>query len=403
MNISIDKGIKYLSDNIVNSCGLYIILWLIYYLQGFAYSKGGVISKCSLALILAITLYTSFKYFIVYHGNDYSKKLLLLLLMFSIYGGFHMLFDEQMILAGKPYEKFKYLQYIYLSILPVFSFSYFVLEGKLNVKLIVFFIPIFILITVAQYIENRQVRLEMVIKNGGSSHAELTNNVAYVFLSILPLTTLIKNIFIKYFYLFVLMVFIFLGMKRGSIFIGSLLFLYITIKTVQNSPRNMKFFVLLLTLLFLLLVSSYLDAKLSDSHYFQYRLNKTLQGDSNGRSSLFGVFWEEFKYSPSLIQQLFGNGADSTIRIGGNFAHNDWLEILTNQGLFGIVVYLFYWFSFIRLYFRSKGVEPAHMMVTMVLCVCFLKTLFSMSYGDMDIFLGIGVAWSSTYINEYCK
>lgn len=74
MNISIDKGIKYLSDNIVNSCGLYIILWLIYYLQGFAYSKGGAISKCSLALILAITLYTSFKYFIVYHGNDYSKK-----------------------------------------------------------------------------------------------------------------------------------------------------------------------------------------------------------------------------------------------------------------------------------------------------------------------------------------
>ena len=60
----------------------------------------------------------------------------------------------------------------------------------------------------------------MVIKHGGSSHAELTNNVAYVFLSILPLTTLIKNIFIKYFYLFVLMVFIFLGMKRGSCSFG---------------------------------------------------------------------------------------------------------------------------------------------------------------------------------------
>ena len=29
-----------------------------------------------------------------------------------------------------------------------------------------------------------------------------------------------------------------------------------------------------------------------------------------------------------------------------NFAHNDWLEILTNQGLVGVVIYGFYWVCF---------------------------------------------------------
>lgn len=389
---------KNLLEAINNRCGFYIMAWILYYLQGIVYPRGGIISKFALIFFMLTSFYTTFKLVKTSKLNGYIKNLWLLLLMFTFYGIVYIISGIQYKIDGTPYAQTEYLKFIYFSILPIFSFSYFFKTGKLTTRGIEAFIPIFLFVIIAKYFYVQVSRLEIVIENGGSSEAEITNNAAYYFLSLIPLLPLCKSLIERYLYLIIVVLFIFMGMKRGCILIGVCATIYLVKNTIKNASSKIRNSAIFISIFFLCISIYYLSIFIESSDYFQHRLESTLSGDSNGRSDLIGILWKHYIDDSTIIEQLLGNGADATLAIAGNFAHNDWIELLTNQGLLGVAFYAAYWYSFYKLCTKSKPYNQEHMILVLAFFVCFAKTLFSMSYGDMDIFLGIAIAYASSNV-----
>ena len=111
-----------------------------------------------------------------------------------------------------------------------------------------------------------------------------------------------------------------------------------------------------------------------------------MNGDASQRGVLHPFFWENFLYRANAVQMLFGYGANGTIKLTFNYAHNDWLEILTNQGLFGVIIFFYYWFAFFySANFRNLSRE-SRFTLNLIIIMYFIKTFFSMSIGNMTIY-----------------
>ena len=50
---------------------------------------------------------------------------------------------------------------------------------------------------------------------------------------------------------------------------------------------------------------------------FQRRVEDTIAGNTSGREDLVGYLWNHFRDNASIVDQLFGNGADSTVELEG--------------------------------------------------------------------------------------
>ena len=57
-----------------------------------------------------------------------------------------------------------------------------------------------------------------------------------------------------------------------------------------------------------------------------------MEGGSSGRDELLTNSLDYYLNNESIIQQIFGLGANGTLSVAGNGAHNDWVELLVNQG-----------------------------------------------------------------------
>ena len=90
---------------------------------------------------------------------------------------------------------------------------------------------------------------------------------------------------------------------------------------------------------------------------------------------------------------MLGSGANATINIAGNYAHNDWLEIAVNNGLIGIVIYVVYWISLFKTCRNAKLYPKYYLILTTFIIIVFMETLFSMSYNSQPIYITSVLAW----------
>ena len=217
----------------------------------------------------------------------------------------------------------------------------------------------------------------------GSLAEETTNNAGYLFLSLIPIWVVYRRKpLLQYAGLAFCMAFILMGMKRGAILIGGVVVLYLIWQIIKNARDKQRVIVILLTAVLAVVGVYFVIDMMTSSDYFMQRLEATKEGNSSGRDSLYSFFWTYFTEKADAIQYLFGRGANGTLEIYYNYAHNDWLEIAVNQGLLGIIVYAVYWKKFYSTWRQSTNIE-AKTILALVGIIYFAQTLFSMSYGDM--------------------
>lgn len=97
------------------------------------------------------------------------------------------------------------------------------------------------------------------------------------------------------------------------------------------------------------------------------------------------------------MTQLFGRGTAQTVMIAGNYAHNDWLEFLTDNGLLGALLYLT---TIVSLFFYRRKIQkgsPMRCAFMIVLLFWFIKSIFSMGMGIMG---GISMMLLGTIIGN---
>ena len=378
-------------NKIVNQCNIYISLWCIYYLQGTLYASGSMLSQAILAVLLVISFYNANLVNKHYKIPVFFKGLNLLLVMFTLYGVI-LIARNQIIKVGfTTVSNYTYLKQIYISLLPIYSAYLYALKGQLTKNSISKWIFLWLITAVAQYYHyERQALAEFI-----SNRTEITNNSGYIFLSLLPaLVILNKKIVIQFAFLLCCLSFIFMSMKRGAIIVGVLAFFYFMYRAYKTSSHKVKKYIVLFSLLAIVFSVYFVMDIMAESDYFIQRIENTLEGNTSERDTLYSLYWNHFINETNILKFLFGNGANGTLNIHTDYAHNDWLEILNNQGLVGALIYVYFFVCFIKSWLVSRKIDPvAFSAIGMILLVVFMKTLFSMSYGNWDIYISLSMGY----------
>ena len=384
----------------VNACLIYTLLWCLYSLQGTLYNSGGIVSKLLLLILLLWSLYSC--YLVNTQNRKQSlpyfiKAVNVFLIMATVYGGILMISGQTLYITEGEYKavaKFQYLKDIYMSLLPLYAFYYYAQRGKLNINQIFFLLLLFIGIAWSRYFRSNADNLAMAMAMG-STREEFTSNAGYSFLAIMPLLLFWdRKPLLQYLLLLVCIGGIILCMKRGAILIGAVCFVYFMYSTIKSTKGATRFVVVLLSILAIIGTFWIIQEMLSTSDYFVSRIEKTVKGDSSNRDILYANLWEVFINEPNPLKIIFGRGANATLTVGMNYAHNDWLELAINQGFLGIGIYIYY---FIALFRDARRVRKINKVCSNVLLISwfilFSKTLFSMSYASVGIvqMLAIGL------------
>lgn len=374
--------------NIKSFCStsnVYIALWLIYNMQEvFFGEKGTLFSRIILLCLVLSSLYYMAFTLTRYRITPYLRGLTILLSLFTVYG----------VAAFFVASNVSYIQSIYISLLPIFPFYVFTRKQILRRRQIQWWIVVFFITTTFQFFQNQE-EMVMTSLEAGSEKEEFTNNVGYLFLALLPLLVFLnEKQLLQFVGLAFVMTFVVLGMKRGAIFIGVICVIWFLYNSLHLANRKRKTAVILLSMALIIVSMYYVNYMLENSEYFNYRIQETLRGNSSGRNEIYSYFYNYFILEADPLSFLFGGGADKTVNLLGQHAHNDWLEIAVNQGLLGIFIYFFYRYNFYMIWKRSRWNAEIFMVLGLSFIIHFLKTAFSMSYNDMSLY--------STICMGYC-
>lgn len=379
----------------LNACDYYIAIWSLYYLQGVLYPQGIINRLLQLIMILWAGIITikSLKYAF---KSPFLKVTLCLVLMYCIYGGWIIVFGNVPNKYGWAPPTYIYLQVSLNSLLPIFLFFYYTKKGLVNTNIIIRYSIIFLLVSIVMFYKNKYSLMEKL------NNEEITNNMGYLFLSLLPLAFFFnKRPILQYILLAIIGIFILMGMKRGAILIGSISIVFFLYSSFKSANKKKKIGIVLLSIGIIIGGIYYISDMMQTSDFFMRRIEQTLEGDTSNRDTIYGSIWKTFLNESNIFYFVFGRGADASIGIVGNYAHQDWLETLINNGIIGGLILLSFFVVMAKTAYKQRHRFPKYMYYSflLVLFISFAKTIFSMSIQDMHIsqtlLLGYFAYWST--------
>lgn len=377
----------WLNKYLKNPCVWYILTWILYLLQGTLYESGSRISQFLLLVILLVSVRHTYRVFNMHQTSIFFKGLNALILMYTFYG-LLLFITDGVTTRGlvMKIDSFNYLKEYYMALLPIYSCYYYARKGYLTRDVLVFFAIVFVVVSILVYYRIQHELLEKILLKGGT-RTETTNNAGYIILSVIPaLLILHKKPVIQYIAIGVCVVFVFLAMKRGAILCLSLFLMMFIWRKMNRLKGSKRFLTLVIVMIGMYLLTIFVEQRMETSDYFNDRIEQTMEGDSSERDLLYKGFLQHYFEKAGLFHQIFGYGAYGTIKVSVNFAHNDWLEILTNQGLLGIIIFI----TFTVYFYRASRYRKYHtesQFALLVIFVLFLpQTFFSAGITNTTIF-----------------
>lgn len=352
----------------------------------------GIINQGIQVLIMGWAIYEASVYMLPQRELPLMLKATsLLMFMYIVYGSIF-------IILGADYFKSPsiYLKSFLNSFLPLFLFYKYAAKGYLDEKRIRVYFLIFLCMIIPQFYHAEEVVLQ-ALKKKGSSRTEITNNTGYYFVSLFPMLFFwYKNRIIQYASLSIVLLFVLLGMKRGAIGIAGICTLWFLWNSVKNSTsRKHRYQTVTFGLAMVLMAIGAITYQMSNSEYFQERIEDTQEGKTSGRDRIYTNLLDAMIDDQSYTHLLVGRGAYSTITIVHKMAHHDWLETACNNGLLGVFIVSIFFFAFLKTAKNAQVViQPEYKMCMMMLFfTCFAKTWFSMSLENMPIYVTILIGY----------
>lgn len=391
--------IKTLSN--INRCDMYFASWCLYYLQGTLYPESSSLSKILFIINMAIASYYVFHVNKHYKIPALLKSINILLILFTIYGiALYLEYGLLINIHGEILDNNLYLKAIYLSLFPIYPFYEFSIKGYITKEKLRFWTIIFFVVTTCSFFYEEQKRIAMLLETG-SNFDGVTNNTSYMFLSLIPFLVLFRGKpVIQYVGLSYCLYFVFIGMKRGAILIALICLCFFIYDNYKNSSSKRKFFLFLLTLVFLFIGFKFISDKLFQNDYFQDRLYDTLEGNSSGRDEIYTNIWDTFLHA-DIINAIFGFGAQGSFIQTGKFAHSDWLELLINNGILGFCLYFYFWKQYYMTWSKTNNINIKNI-IGLLFLIFFIKSFFSMSYASYTYYTNclLGYCLANQSINK---
>lgn len=373
-------------DNILHFiCNIYIAVWLLYNFHwmgvGILFPFFESISNLLLALNLVISVFFSAIVWTDYRQNTFFRYTNFLLFLFVFYGLFSVLESPRVAVAQGGYIKSgTYMVAALRSFLPLYTFFFFSLKGCVTEKTMKIWFWVYLAQTILIYFASRQLMGLL------SSDEMLTNNVGYMFTELFPFVFFFrKSVIIQILIAFSFWALTFISIKRGAILVCSLAAIYMLQNQYKHVSTAKKSIITGIVVAMFFIGTAWVEHLYSSSTVLQHRVEKTLEGNSSGRDHIASFLLDQY-FSSDILHLLFGYGADGTLRVI-KYAHNDWLELLYNQGIIGFIAYFAFWLTWYKLWRneRRNKTEIAYLLGLLFIC-SFPKTLFSMWYSMANLF-----------------
>lgn len=357
----------------------YYLIWVIYPIfNSFYVSTGGTFL---VLLFFGITgLFCSLYVLFNYKQSYFFKMIYLFVFFLSLYGFYSFILDDAF--YWRAFDVLvpsnRYIVWLYTAMLGIFPTYLFTKKGYVDETFIkkIFFLFLFsgVFVMAMEYKE-RNIVIEMLDKDG------FTNTTSYILLSVMPFILLFRQkIKIQYFLLAFICVLLVLSFKRGAIFLGSIcsiFFIFFGVSYKTKKQRNVALVCSIFLFLGLFLFVSYL---LDTSIFFNQRVENTLEGNTSGRDVYASVLMNHFLNETTSLEFFFGGGAMKTLTVNISFAHNDWIALLIEQGLVGVLLFALYWSSYIYTWLKLRYNRQLFTAIGMLLFIGFGKTFFSVYY-----------------------
>ena len=389
---------------------LYYLVWAIYPIFNSYYASTG--GTFLVLLFFGLTgLYCSLYVLFCYRPSYFFRAIFIFVLFLSLYGFYSLFLDDP--IYWKAFDKFiptnRYVAWLYTSMLGLFPTYLFAKCGYVDEYFIkkVFYLFVFssVFVMLKEYRE-RNVMMDMMNRDG------FTNTTSYVLLSLMPFILLFKQkIKIQYLLLVFFVALLVLSFKRGAIFLGfvsTAFYMFFGVNFQNKKQRNVA---LACSIVFFLGLFLFVSHLLETNAFFNWRVEKTLEGYSSGRDVYARVLMDYFVNETNSLEFFWGSGAMSTLSINVSFAHNDWIALLIEQGLVGVFLYVLYWCFFVYTWLKLRNNKQLFTAVGMLLFIGLGKTFFSVYYlpfapdgfvstGYYAVALGYFLALSETNIQK---
>ena len=356
-----------------------LVIITLYFLQGWLFDHGSLVSQGIVALWLIIDIVYLLKYLRLRLLEPVGRIFLVFWALQTITWLFTPLLTENSIYriswAG-TYSIYKNISIVFLTYFPFFIFSYKNVVDEKRLKTLS-------LLSLLCLIGAFFITLNESIFEKGTT--EITNNGAYYLVVIIPLLGIFFEDFVAFLLYGGLAILILTGAKRGAILCGFaelLLFFYYYFKKSRQNKVSLKF-IWVFVAVFLL---SYIALRVfNGSDYLQSRFDQTRVGDSSLRDEIYSL--AILKYGEQgFFTRLFGNGMSSTLLIIDGYAHQDWLELLINNGIIGVFIYAMVFVTLFIYYFKNRK-HLSLMLRYMFLSAALgwlLRSLYSMGYVSIE-------------------
>lgn len=369
-----------------NLATLYVWLFVIYLLSTSLLGSGFIITRIFSHILRIWSLFCLFSLLSSYGLKPAILKALgALLLMFVCYGLMQE-FQDKVYYAHDPPVPITGSFFVFkicASLLPIFAFCYYAKRGYITDSFISDKIVLFLIVISIGAISNMSKEMSQ------ANADEITNNFGYTYLSLMPMLVFVRSKLRQVLFGGICLIMILLCMKRGAIIISFMVVVVYMLSLLKSSSKSTKIKVLASMLLIFTLAFYAVNKMMSKSDYFQERVNDTMEGDSSGRDVYYAFFIDYYLNNTTDEEFLLGMGANATLGIWHNYAHNDWLEIAINQGLLGVFLYLIYWITFLKLCLKKRIEHKIKTALWIVFVIYFLQTFFSMSYSDYTLYSSI--------------
>ena len=351
---------------------IYVVLLLVYAFLSATTGGGIVLSFCKYAIIG-----WSFVYYVKTVANCQKepaviKALAIFYLTLAIYGIIILVQGKYLQVGVREIITIVPANYIFKtswSLLPIFAFYHFAKKGMLTKQFMMRWLYVFVAIATISYFS--EMRESMMRRDGEES----TNNAGYLIVSLIPMFVFLKDRSWKQYLLIGgALLLAFLSVKRGSILVGVVAVVVYFWYLFKNSKRKTQLKVVIALIIAVYGIFYTFDRLSTSSAYFQERVEETMEGDTSGRDEIQGFLLAYYinQYSPT--EKLIGRGANATVEIFGMFAHNDWVELGINQGLLGMLLYLFFWIAFVILLLKRNVPPEVKTSLAMLFAIYFLKS-----------------------------
>ena len=178
-----------------NPCNVYISLLVFYSMQGTMIPTGGtVFSQLILLVAMLMGLHYTLKTIALSNKPIFFTGLNILFMLFVVYGVVLLFSDNHYIIrhSGAEVSNSSFLKSIFLSIPNIYTFYYFSRKGFLTEQVLKKWIVLYILASVFIFIDYKITSIHTLLLEGNDVD-EITNNMGYLFVALIPAVAVFKN------------------------------------------------------------------------------------------------------------------------------------------------------------------------------------------------------------------